>query len=79
MLFSRNLVRILVNVVAAVILETGILLNYFVWNWLFFKDEEQRQKLNRITHPEIYKEMTWEVSVNDFARLLSFTVICNIF
>ena len=26
------------------------------------KDEEQRQRLNRITHPEIYKEMTWEVS-----------------
>ena len=27
---------------------------------LSFKDEEQRQKLNRITHPEIYKEMWWE-------------------
>ena len=27
---------------------------------MFFKDEEQRQKLNRITHPEIYKEMCWE-------------------
>ena len=26
-----------------------------------FKDEEQRQKLNRITHPEIYREMCWEV------------------
>ena len=26
----------------------------------FFQDEEQRQKLNRITHPEIYKEMIWE-------------------
>ena len=25
-----------------------------------FQDEEQRQKLNRITHPEIYKEMIWE-------------------
>ena len=24
------------------------------------QDEEQRQKLNRITHPEIYKEMIWE-------------------
>ena len=24
------------------------------------QDEEQRQKLNRITHPEIYKEMWWE-------------------
>ena len=27
---------------------------------MYFKDEEQRQKLNRITHPEIYKEMCWE-------------------
>ena len=25
-----------------------------------FKDEAQRNKLNRITHPEIYKEMWWE-------------------
>ena len=24
------------------------------------QDEDQRQKLNRITHPEIYKEMWWE-------------------
>jgi hypothetical protein len=38
-----------------------------------FKDEEQRQKLNRITHPEIYKEMTWEVCINDFAQFLSFS------
>ena len=29
-------------------------------NFNFLKDEEQRQKLNRITHPEIYKEMWWE-------------------
>merc|ERR1719348_2063182 len=27
---------------------------------IIFEDEEQRQKLNRITHPEIYKEMIWE-------------------
>merc|ERR1712012_1110 len=27
---------------------------------IIFEDEEQRQKLNRITHPEIYKEMWWE-------------------
>ena len=29
-------------------------------NFKYVKDEEQRQKLNRITHPEIYKEMCWE-------------------
>jgi len=27
---------------------------------VIFEEEEQRQKLNRITHPEIYKEMIWE-------------------
>ena len=26
------------------------------------QDEDQRQKLNRITHPEIYKEMWWEAA-----------------
>ena len=26
---------------------------------IIFEDEEQRRKLNRITHPEIYKEMSW--------------------
>ena len=26
----------------------------------YIQDEDQRQKLNRITHPEIYKEMWWE-------------------
>jgi len=26
---------------------------------IIFEDEEQRKRLNRITHPEIYKEMTW--------------------
>jgi len=27
---------------------------------IIFEDEAQRNKLNRITHPEIYKEMWWE-------------------
>eukprot|EP00095_Tigriopus_kingsejongensis_P004511 snap_masked-scaffold427_size174323-processed-gene-0.28 protein:Tk04511 transcript:snap_masked-scaffold427_size174323-processed-gene-0.28-mRNA-1 annotation:"dephospho- kinase domain-containing" len=29
---------------------------------IIFEDELQREKLNRITHPEIYKEMCWEVA-----------------
>jgi dephospho-CoA kinase len=27
---------------------------------IIFEDEVQRKKLNRITHPEIYRAMTWE-------------------
>jgi len=27
---------------------------------IIFEDEEQRQRLNKITHPEIYREMCWE-------------------
>jgi len=35
-------------------------LNRAALRTIIFEDEEQRQKLNRITHPEIYKEMCWE-------------------
>lgn len=35
-------------------------LNRAALRTIIFEDEEQRQKLNRITHPEIYKEMSWE-------------------
>jgi len=35
-------------------------LNRAALRTIIFEDEEQRQKLNRITHPEIYKEMFWE-------------------
>merc|ERR1712037_747570 len=35
-------------------------LNRAALRTIIFEDEEQRQKLNRITHPEIYKEMIWE-------------------
>lgn len=35
-------------------------LNRAALRTIIFEDEEQRQKLNRITHPEIYKEMAWE-------------------
>jgi len=35
-------------------------LNRAALRTIIFEDEEQRQKLNRITHPEIYKEMWWE-------------------
>ena len=35
--------------------RNGLIIHFFS-----FQDEEQRQKLNRITHPEIYKEMIWE-------------------
>ena len=29
---------------------------------VIFEDDEQRFKLNRITHPEIYREMCWEAA-----------------
>eukprot|EP00088_Acartia_fossae_P005394 TRINITY_DN1237_c0_g1_i1.p1 TRINITY_DN1237_c0_g1~~TRINITY_DN1237_c0_g1_i1.p1 ORF type:complete len:244 (-),score=69.36 TRINITY_DN1237_c0_g1_i1:177-908(-) len=35
-------------------------LNRAALRTIIFEDEDQRQKLNRITHPEIYKEMIWE-------------------
>jgi dephospho-CoA kinase len=35
-------------------------LNRAALRTIIFEDESQRQKLNRITHPEIYKEMCWE-------------------
>jgi len=35
-------------------------LNRAALRTIIFEDEGQRQKLNRITHPEIYKEMWWE-------------------
>jgi dephospho-CoA kinase len=35
-------------------------LNRAALRTIIFEDEEQRQKLNRITHPEIYREMCWE-------------------
>jgi len=35
-------------------------LNRAALRTIIFEDEDQRQKLNRITHPEIYKEMWWE-------------------
>lgn len=35
-------------------------LNRAALRTIIFEDEEQRQKLNRITHPEIYREMFWE-------------------
>jgi dephospho-CoA kinase len=35
-------------------------LNRAALRTIIFEDEDQRQKLNKITHPEIYKEMIWE-------------------
>jgi len=35
-------------------------LNRAALRTIIFEDEDQRQKLNKITHPEIYKEMVWE-------------------
>lgn len=35
-------------------------LNRAALRTIIFEDEEQRQKLNRITHHEIYREMFWE-------------------
>ncbi|XP_023341080.1 dephospho-CoA kinase domain-containing protein-like [Eurytemora carolleeae] len=35
-------------------------LNRAALRTIIFEDENQRQKLNRITHPEIYREMCWE-------------------
>ena len=44
------------------------------------QDEEQRQKLNRITHPEIYKEMIWEaVRCFSWILLLSIASVGNFF
>ena len=44
------------------------------------QDEEQRQKLNRITHPEIYKEMIWEaVRCFSWILLLSIAFVGNFF
>jgi len=35
-------------------------LNRAALRTIIFEDEDQRQTLNRITHPEIYREMCWE-------------------